>query len=214
MTVPKLIDLVGRKSGKLTVVAYSHRGTKEHYWKCSCECGGESVVRGSHIRDGSTTSCGSSADFHRPGQFKHGMSGSRLYRIWSGMMKRCYARKHVLSHRYMGRGIEVCQEWREDMNKFFVWATENGYRDGLSIDRIDNNGNYEPSNCRWASAAVQQRNMSRNVNYTINGITKCQAQWCRDLGISPSTIRRRLKAGITGENLLKKVGRFGRPIAS
>lgn len=209
----KVIDIVGWRSGRLVVTAYSHRGKKEHYWHCQCDCGGTSVVRGSKIRRKETISCGSAHDFFRPGQFKHGLHKSRVYGIWSGMKERCLSDKHPAFKRYGGRGITICKEWL-DLNNFVTWAYSSGYKPDLTLDRRNNDGNYEPSNCRWIPMAEQLRNRSSNVNYTVNGVTKCQAEWCRELGISPNTIQRRLKAGITGEDLFKKVGRFGRPIAS
>ena len=119
------------------------------------------------------------------------------------MIQRCENENIERYDIYGGRGIEVCKEWKEDFLNFYNWAINNGYKDNLSIDRIDVNGNYEPNNCRWATAKEQARNMRTNVNLTYNGETHCISEWAEITGIKASTIRYRIKiAGWSVEKAL------------
>ena len=109
------------------------------------------------------------------------------------MLQRCYNENDVNYHLYGGRGIEVHPDWREDFVKFHTWSIENGYTEGLTIDRIDNDGSYTPSNCRWATQKTQCNNTSRNVTYTYNGMTKNITQWAEYIGINKNTLYARLR---------------------
>lgn len=122
---------------------------------------------------------------------KHGLSNSRLYRIWRGIINRCENPNRKAYPRYGGRGIKMCDEWRDFIN-FYDWAIANGYQDNLTIDRIDNNGNYEPLNCRWATVKEQCRNQRTNRLITINGETKCLKEWCEIYKISYKTVHARI----------------------
>lgn len=122
----------------------------------------------------------------------HGKSDTRLYECWTDMKKRCYNAKNKRFDRYGGRGIIVCDEWKNDYVAFEKWALENGYGVSLTLDRIDVNGNYEPTNCRWVTMAEQQRNTSRNHFITANGETKTISEWARQLGVSPDLIKDRI----------------------
>lgn len=122
----------------------------------------------------------------------HGGSGTRLYETWCGMKKRCYNAKDKRYDRYGGRGITICDEWRNDFKAFYDWAMANGYSEELTIDRIDVNGNYRPENCRWVDARVQQRNTTRNHFVTVHGETKTIAEWSEITGISQDVIKDRL----------------------
>ena len=108
----------------------------------------------------------------------HKQSGTRLYQIWQGMKGRCYNPHDTRYDRYGGRGIIVCDEWRENFQAFYDWAVQNGYDETLTIDRIDNDGNYCPDNCRWSSKEEQARNRSSNINITIGNATKTLTEWC------------------------------------
>lgn len=153
-------DLIGKKFGKLTPIEYV-AGSK---WKCICECGKECVVQTCKLNSRHTTSCGC---VKKNNHFVHGKRKTRLYRIWANMKTRCLNPNDPHFERWGGRGITICQEWEHNFQAFYDWAISNGYSDDLSIDRIDVNGNYEPSNCRWATAK-EQNNNKRNVKKVIN----------------------------------------------
>lgn len=142
-----------------------------------CECGNLTSWR--------TRSCGCS---HK----KHDKTNTRLYRIWIRMKLRCYNEKHLYYKYYGERNIKVCDEWLDDFQAFYDWAINNGYNDNLTIDRIDVNGNYEPSNCRWATVKQQNRNKRNNVNYTINGEIHCLKEWCEILGLKYDNVWARI----------------------
>lgn len=133
--------------------------------------------------------------------YKHGGYGSRLYEVWRTMKKRCNNPKNSQYHLYGGRGITVCEEWQK-FEPFYEWAMSNGYRDDLTIDRIDSNGNYEPLNCRWATWKEQQNNRRNNHLITYNGETKTLKQWSEKIGISWFTLYERLKRGWSVEKVL------------
>ena len=154
----KFEDKTGKVYGDLTVLKrVSNRkqpnGKTQVYWLCQCTCGNTVIVRSTCLNSGNTTSCGCTE--HR---IKHGMSRSRIYRIWVGIKSRCNNEKHYWYSYYGGRGIQVCDEWKNDFISFYNWAINNGYQDNLSIDRINNNGNYEPTNCRWTTSKEQLEN--------------------------------------------------------
>lgn len=126
------------------------------------------------------------------GHSRNGKGVARLHYIWSGMRQRCLNPKNDKFQHYGGRGISVCEAW-SDFDSFRAWALANGYQDSLSIDRIDNDGNYEPGNCRWVTHTIQTRNRSISHLLTHNGETKTLSEWARDLGICNSALRGRLK---------------------
>lgn len=132
----------------------------------------------------------------------HGMRHTRLYKVWEAMKRRCNNPKDSRFERYGGRGIKVCAEWENSFERFAEWAFANGYREQLTIDRIDNNKGYSPDNCRWATHKEQNRNYSRNHRLTFNGKTQCVADWAKETGLNGSTILYRLKQGKTVEEAL------------
>ncbi len=127
-----------------------------------------------------------------------------LYRIWCAMKERCNNPHNKRFSRYGARGIRVCEEWSISFNAFREWAISNGYKKGMTIDRIDNEKGYEPSNCRWATIAEQNRNYSRNHLITFDGETLCVTDWANKLGINQATILYRLKNGKTIQEALSK----------
>ncbi len=174
----KFKDMTGQKVGRLNVLNY-HRKNGRVYWLCICDCGNFTEVRSDRLASGDTKSCGClQKEMVSKMNTKHNMMHTRLYDIWIGMKQRCYNVNHKRYRDWGGRGVTVCDEWRNDFMNFYNWAINNGYNDNLTIDRIDNNKGYEPSNCRWVDRKTQQRNR-RNTKYiTYNGITKPLVEWC------------------------------------
>lgn len=178
-----LNNLLGQKFGKLTVIARIDK-----YWLCQCECGNTKKVKGSDLISHKVKSCGCL-------KFKHGMTNTRLYKIWDKMKARCNKQNHQDYPRYGGRGITICSEWLSDFKQFYNWAINNGYQDNLTIDRIDVNGNYEPSNCRWATIKQQANNRRTSHFITINNETLSLTEWANKVGLDRSTLQKRIDSG-------------------
>lgn len=135
---------------------------------------------------------------------KHGLRHTRLYRIWLQMKNRCFNTKTLRYIDYGARGITVCDEWRNDFKAFYDWAMSHGYSDELTIDRINNDGNYDPTNCRWVTVRQQNRNSRHNTLLTLNGETHCLSEWSELTGLSKACIQNRLKYGWTVEETLTR----------
>lgn len=160
-------DLTGLKFGKLTVLKVAPKTQRKTFYECVCDCGNKKVVRGDALTSGKTISCGCEKKkqdrINLIKHHSHKQSGTRIYYIWQGIKSRCYNPNNKRYLRYGGRGITICDEWRDNFQAFYDWAISNGYDDNLTIDRINNDGNYEPSNCQWVDTRTQNRNRSSNV---------------------------------------------------
>lgn len=166
----RIVDLTGREFGRLIVVKLSRKQKVKNgsrlYWLCKCQCGNEKEIRGDHIKSLKTQSCGCLERENRERLAfvkSHGQTKTRLYYVWNTMRTRCRNPNAKNHHRYGGRGIKVCDEWNESFEPFYEWAVENGYKQGLTIERIDNDGNYEPSNCKWATYKEQAQNKRNTI---------------------------------------------------
>lgn len=175
-------DLTGKRFGRLVVIGVDDRGTRKTYYNCQCDCGNVKSVRADSLLCGAIRSCGCMKKeqdrINLEANHSHKQSGTRLYKIWQGMKKRCYNPHDTRYDRYGGRGIIICDEWRENFQAFHDWAVQNGYDETLTIDRVDNDGNYCPENCRWSSNEEQARNRSSNIKITIGNATKTLTEWC------------------------------------
>lgn len=160
-----------------------------------CDCGNIKNINKYHLIYGMTKSCGCLVN-------KHGESYTKLYDVFSAMKQRCYNKNNKSYVNYGKRGIAVCDEWLHDNSLFFEWAMNNGYKEGLQIDRIDVNGNYEPSNCRWVDNKVNCNNRRNNVLLTYQGKTRTMKQWAEELGVNYGTIKARHKRGWSDKDCL------------
>lgn len=187
-------DLSGMRFSKLVVLKLAENTKKgDSQWLCKCDCGKEKIIQTRNLKNGNTKSCGC-FKVARLNKFntKHGKTNSRLFRIWCGMKNRCYRTNEINYKNYGAKGIVVCSEWF-DFEAFYNWSMKNGYRDDLTIDRIDNDGNYEPSNCRWGDVKTQARNTTRNVNLKIGKETKCLKDWSFIFGVEYRTLWKQYK---------------------
>lgn len=191
--MPKSKDIAGQRFGRLVAV-YPIPGSREHprKWFCQCDCGATSSVLTRDLLDGNTTSCGCYIrELHASRLRTHGLAGTSTYITWSGMLGRC---SNPQSDRYVyygGRGIKVCERW----HRFDLFLQDMGERPSKahSLDRIDNNGDYEPGNCRWASKRTQSRNRRSNVVVEYQGLSMCLMDWAERLGMDFQTLRQRIQ---------------------
>jgi hypothetical protein len=173
-------------------------------WRCLCECGNYVSVRTGSLMSRNSKSCGCrarAAVIER--NFKHGHTGSNLYTVWKSMKSRCYNPKNKRYQDWGGRGIVVCDEWKENANAFCAWAMANGYAEGFQIDRLDNDGPYSPSNCSWVTRIINSQNKRNSHFVEIDGQRLVLSEAARRFSIDISVVRRRLKLGWPIELTLK-----------
>lgn len=187
-------DLTGNKYGRWTVILEGERGHQgKRRWNCICECGTRGLVYQDNLLSGKSESCGCLRQERSVAKCRtHGERHSRLYRIWTGMKTRCNNSYHTAYKDYGGRGVTICDEW-SDYTVFRDWALSHGYADNLTIDRIDNDGNYEPSNCRWVTQATQVNNCRSNRILEYNGERHTMAEWSKLTNIPYHTLAQRLE---------------------
>lgn len=186
-------ELTNKEFGRLVVIERAENIGKAVAYKCLCECGKETIILYSNLLRSNgkgTKSCGC---LQAEVKTKHGMAGTRIHRIWKNMKTRCYNKNFHRYSDYGGRGIFICNEWKDDFSVFAKWAMENGYVEDLSIERLDNNGPYSPNNCKWATAYEQTRNTRSNNHITHNGKTKILSDWAKDLGLQQSVVGQRMR---------------------
>lgn len=201
-----LIEMEGKRFGRLTVLCRAENSKQgQAQWMCRCDCGTETIVRGVQLRNGKTSSCGClRRERLIASHTKHGMKHTTIYHRWLDMKQRCYNPKNKRYGCYGGRGIKVCDDWLNDFQAFYDWAMANGYKDDLSIDRINVNGNYEPANCRWVTDDVQISNKVNTIRVTLNGVTKTLPEWEKETGIKQGTLLWRYHKGYPPEKILQK----------
>lgn len=199
------IDLTGKQFERLTVIKRVENQGPRTRWLCECTCGNKKEVNGQHLRQGTIQSCGCyNKEISVKVNTTHGMHKNPLYRVWASMIGRCCNPMDKAYSNYGGRGIAVCDKWQNDFLDFYNWSMTNGYEKGLTIDRINVNGNYEPKNCRWVDRMVQANNTRKNKLIEYNGKTQTLQQWCREIGIDHKVIEWRLDRGWTVEQALFK----------
>ena len=198
----KFKDIAGQRFGRLIVLDYSY-SNKGAYWLCRCDCGNEKQIKGSDLICGNIISCGcAKKERFRNMALKHGYCGHRLYTIFGNIKNRCCNPNNSSYNYYGGRGITICDEWRYNFQTFYDWAMLNGYKEDLTIDRIDNNGNYEPNNCRFITHKENCNNTRKNVYITYNNKTQTKAEWSREYNIKQDLLKDRLKWGWSIEKAL------------
>lgn len=215
-------NLVGKKFGKLTVLSLEkevEKTNKYHpsfyfrYYLCECDCGKKCIKEAKYIASKKfIQNCGCLSKEKRKNKYidflEKNPNIKEIRKIFQKMKERCYNKRAINYKNYGGRGIVICDEWLKDNMSFYVWAIKNGYKKGLSIDRIDCNGNYEPSNCRWATKKEQNRNKRTNVFIECNGKCLCVAEWAEIFGITEKLLWQKIhrdKQKI--EDIAKKIDR-------
>jgi hypothetical protein len=192
-------DLLGQVFNRLTVIEFVGQGFKGRaIWKCRCICGNEKILPARYLTKKHTQSCGCLTK----GRPIHNGVGTRLYGIWTDMKQRCYNSKCKNYKNYGGRGIIVCEEWKNDFIFFQDWSSKNGYQENLEIERINNDGNYEPSNCRWATELEQSYNKRNNSTCIIKGEKLTTLQVEQRYLIPRNRVRNRIKKGWTEDEII------------
>ena len=210
----KYIDLTGRRYGRLVAIrkADERYDGRHAFWECQCDCGNKTIVRKDSLESGHAKSCGCYAkdrrtDFHL---LSVGDKGTRLYKTWQGIKQRCLNPNANEYKNYGGRGITICDEWKDSYTEFKNWSIENGFNESLngreqSIDRIDVNGNYEPNNCRWADSKTQNYNKRVTQRVNINGEEKTLIEISEEYDIPLSLIRSRYRRYKNGKCSLEEL---------
>ena len=184
-------DLTGKKFNKFEVIGFDKVKNRRGYWFCKCECGTIKSIETSHINRGSIKTCGCSWS-------SHNLTGTKLYEKWKSIKSRCFNQNHDRYKDYGGRGITVCEEWLNPEN-FVKWALENGYQEGLTIERVNVNGNYEPNNCIWITSQEQYYNKINTRKVIYNNNEYCLAEILNKLDLK--TYYKKIEYIIKRENI-------------
>lgn len=192
----RFIDISGQKFNFLTVTGRFTRVNRRTLWDCVCDCGNKTTVDATKIKSGHTKSCGCYLKIFckKHGHALDGKDRTSEYNAWGAMIQRCCNPSNRRYKRYGGRGITICDRWKDSYENFYSDMGAKPSPD-MSLDRINNNGNYEPSNCRWATITQQNRNLSRNRHIEHNGVTMVLAEWSRKLNVSQGVINTWMKKG-------------------
>lgn len=189
----KLIDITGQQFGRLTVIKREGCRGKAPLWECRCKCGNTHYVTGGNLKNGGTQSCGcihkEIAEISRKKKnTEKYKTRTRLYATYNTMMQRCYNEKTKSYNAYGGRGIKICDGWRNNFQTFYEWAIKHGYEKGLELDRKDNNGDYKPNNCHYITKQENAWNRRNSHLITVYGVTKPVTVWARDIGVNHGSI--------------------------
>lgn len=192
-----LLDLTGSRFGKVVVLNRAEDRGRQPYWRCRCDCGVVKDIRGAHLKAGKISSCGCGR-----GNFVHGMAHSRLWAVWKAMKQRCSNPNTTAFHRYGGRGITYTQEW-ETFPEFSKWAVAHGYADHLELDRIDNDGDYVPENCRFISHRENSRKTGSVTMIEFEGEALPLFLLAERYGLERNTLKTRLRRGWSVQRALE-----------
>lgn len=200
-----LIDITGQRFGRLTAIeCVGSNGRSSARWIFKCDCGNTTITESTSVRRGVTKSCGCLNQELRKSRAKHGMIGTAPYNAWIHMRQRCNNPRCKEYRNYGERGISICPEW-DTFEEFWKWSKANGYKPGLTIDRIDNNGNYEPSNCRWVTMEVQENNKRNNHFILFNGEKMTISQCARKANVSRNSLNWRLMKGMSADEAVTDI---------
>ncbi|OLS02902.1 hypothetical protein [Tissierella creatinophila] len=204
----KMIDIKNQRFGKLKAIEPSVKvaTNKSKKWICECDCGTVKEIRSSDLRLGKIVSCGCERDRKiKERSYKHGMSNTKIYDVWQSMKGRCYRETCKDYPNYGGRGIKIDKNWLGDFMVFYNWAISEGYKEGLTIDRINPNGNYEPGNCKWLPNEKQALNRRNTITHMYEGKELNTRELSEELNINYNTLRNYLGKGRTIEEILENI---------
>jgi len=190
-----MIKMVGNRYGRLFVAEELERyksatGRTERVFLCECDCGNKKIIKMHTLRSGNAISCGCyKIEYLSSTKSTHGMSDTKIYHVWQSMRRRCNVPADKAFANYGARGITVCAEWESDFSEFYKWAISNGYKEGLTIERINNNKGYSPNNCKWIPRDEQNRNRRMNHYLTHGSRKKTLQEWANEIGVNRCTLR-------------------------
>lgn len=199
----KSLDLKGKKFHKLLVIEKVQNQKHKTMWKCLCDCGRITFASTSNLNANRVKSCGCLRNeklIER--STSHNQRHTNLYEVWKTMKQRCFNPNNKVYKNYGGRGITVCDDWKDNFTSFYEWSMENGYKQGLTIDRIDNNSHYCHQNCRWTDRITQANNSRWNKHITIDGKDDTLANWLRFYNIKYYKYYKRIKQGLSEQEAL------------